>query len=698
MPEKCNYVKLILYSQIGDESLLSSLNILRKSLIVTLAVFMIAVFADAEPFTFNSTSDFLMQDGLQEFSAPSVAPQIPSVSVPAIQPTKNETNIPKTTPAKTPVEEKAQITSDKSTAYIRDIEVLGTNVIKPAVVMSKMNMHKGDPFDADMVQRDLKNIYEMGFFTEKMRAIPIENADGTVTLKILLEENIPVTNVEIDGNTVISSDELMPLVIPMIGKPQNIEIVNNAIEKINECYASKGYILARVDAIYDDPDGTVNISLKEGKINKILIAGNQKTKDYVITRNILTEPNTVYNENQIKEDLVRLYSTQAFKDVNRSIDVCENDPDKYDVTIMITEQRTASISIGGGLDSSTGVFGSAGISDNNFRGLNQRVSLSGLVGTGVIMSDTTVKRHMNFQAELSFFEPYFLNADTSLMSKIFFRDFGSYNVPLAIEDRIGVESTISHRMKSNPRLTSTFTVGVENIDVREGDWERIQRMYLGKRQDISKRAEQLEGGLFLTFSPGLRYDSRDSMLNPRNGVLATAKYDEAFCVNGFDKTYGKLTGMIKRFLPVARKSSLSFTAKAGGRIHGDKMPEFAAFRLGGPYTVRGYKINGVGTGTGYVMGSVELATPVFFLDRLKVNFFQNLRLTMFVDAGKVFGGFISDTLYDRPMQAVTAGVGLKLYIPGVGPLSVDYGIPITPCGSYGNKNGYFTFGVGDSLY
>lgn len=602
-------------------------------------------------------------------------------------------------PSSTPEENTDTIDSSiKTVPTIRDIEIYGTNVIKPAVVLSKMQLHKGDPFDADMVQRDLKNVYELGFFTEKMKAIPVENADGTVTLKILLEENIPVTDVTIDGNTVISSEELMPLVTPLIGKPQNIEEVNAAIEKINECYASKGYILARVDTIYDDPDGTINIGLKEGKINKILISGNQKTKDYVITRNILTEPGMVYNENQIKEDLVRLYSTQAFKDVNRSIDVCPDDPDKYDVTIMITEQRTASISLGGGLDSSTGVFGSLGISDNNFRGLNQRVSLSGLVGSGVIMSDTTVKNHMNFQAELSFFQPYFLNADTSLLSKIFFRDFGSYNVPLAVEDRIGIEASMSHRMKSNPNLSTTFAVGVENIDVREGDRDRIVGMYKAKNINIAERAKQLEGGLFLTLSPGLNYDTRDSALNPRNGVLATARFDQAFALDGFNKTNGKLTGMIKRFFPIARKSSLSFTAKAGGKIYGDNMPEVMAYRLGGPYTVRGYKINGVGTGDAFAMGSIELATPVLFLDRLKVNFFQNLRLTFFVDAGKVFGTYLSDKLYDRPMQAITAGIGLKLYIPGVGPLSVDYGIPITRCGSYGNKNGYFTFGVGDMMY
>ena len=111
---------------------------------------------------------------------------------------------------------------------------------------------------------------------------------------------------------------------------------------IQDCYSSKGYILARIDSVSDDPDGTVNIDIKEGTINRILISGNEKTKDYVIERNVLTEPGQVYNENLLKEDLVRLYATQAFKDVTREIEPTD-DPDKYDITINIEEQRTASV-------------------------------------------------------------------------------------------------------------------------------------------------------------------------------------------------------------------------------------------------------------------------------------------------------------------------------------------------------------------
>ncbi len=592
--------------------------------------------------------------------------------------------------------------AEKDLRYLKKVEIHGTNVVSPELILEKLNLKSGDVYDRDAVQNGLRNVYSMGYFTEKMRAIPVTNTDGTVTLKIILEENAPVTDFTIEGNTVVSTEEILAPLLSMKGKPQNISQLNDAIAKIQNIYTSKGYILSRVDSVTDDPDGTVNITIKEGTVNSIAIAGNEKTKDFVIARNILTEPGTVYNENQIKEDLVRLYATQAFKDVTREIEPCADDPDTYDITINVEEQRTANISIGGGLDSVTGVFGSVGIADNNFLGRNQRVSLNGLVGSGVILNDASILRRMNMQFELSFFEPHFLNADTSLMSKLFYRDFGSYQVPLAIERRFGGEATIAHRIKRNKHLTSTFSLGVENIDVSEGDYNKIAGLYSRYNVPIEERARQLEGGLFMSLSPALVYDSRDSNVVTRKGTLASIRFDEEIGLIDFDKTHGKLTGTIKQYIPVGKKSSLSFMAKAGGRIHGDNMPEVMAYRLGGPYTVRGFKMSGVGTGDAFVMGSAEFATPIPFIDRTrlarKVGFLNNIRLTAWVDAGKIFNPTITNTLYDRPEYAVSAGVGVKLYIPGMGPLSIDYGIPLTNPGDNGSRGGYFTFGVGDLLY
>ena len=247
-------------------------------------------------------------------------------------------------------------------------------------------------------------------------------------------------------------------------------------------------------------------------------------------------------------------------------------------------------------------------------------------------------------------------------------------------------------------MSTTLTTGIEHIHLSEGDSVGIGKLYRQHGLNLAEREKQLDGGLFFRLAPGIAYDSRDTIINPRHGALVSARYEEAFGLDGFGKTNGRMLGMAKKFVPVGKKSSLTFTGRGGLKVHGDDMPEIMAFRLGGPYTVRGYKVNGVGTGTSFVMGSAELATPLPFVDRLKINFLHNLRMTFWVDAGKVFNPTISSTLYDRPIHAITAGVGLKITIPGVGPLSIDYGIPLTNCGPNGNENGYFTFGVGDMMY
>ena len=237
---------------------------------------------------------------------------------------------------------------------IKEIEFYGLNSLPKDEILSQMKMKEGEPYSREDMQNDLKAIYDTGYFSEKMKAIPTDNPDGTVSIKIVVEENIPVKDFTIEGNTVIPTEDILNELEDMKGKPQNIVKINQAIAKIQDLYIQKGYILSRIDSVTDDPDGTINVSIKEGVIDKIMIEGNEKTKDYIIARNILTEPGMVYNENMIKEDLVRLYATQAFKDVTREIEPSETTPDAYDITIKIKEQRTASISVGGGLDTVTG--------------------------------------------------------------------------------------------------------------------------------------------------------------------------------------------------------------------------------------------------------------------------------------------------------------------------------------------------------
>ncbi len=587
------------------------------------------------------------------------------------------------------------ITSEISEgSKITKIEFEGNHLINSSDIVKIMNMQIGDVYSKDLVQQNLKAIYKTGFFSEKMKAIPIPTDPDSLTLRIYVEENIPITGFAVTGNTVVSTGEILNILNDLEGQPQNLKTLTDAIVNVEDLYASKGYVLARVADFKDDPDGCINIEIDEGIINSIAFEGNKKTKDFVIERNILSTAGSVYNENTLKEDLMRLFATQAFKDVDRKIERSPEDPDKYDVTIVLEEQRTGTISLGGGLDTATGLFGQAGFVENNFMGNGQRVGINFMAGTGVIMSDSSTIDHANLQAEVSFFEPRLRGTDNSLLVKAFGRDFGSYQVPLAVERRYGAEVVLSRPFKTYKNLMGSIKLGGEYIKVKEGDANKIAKLYDQHNIPISERSKQLQGGTYITLGPSLVYDTRDNVLNPRNGVLATLRFNENVNITDFDFTHGTLSGGIKKYFPVMKKSSFSLMARAAGRIHGD-MPEVMAYSLGGPYTVRGYRMSTIGTGEGFMMGSAELTTPFFFLDRIeKAKFLDNIKLSLFVDAGQLYNGTITNKLYNRPEYGIAGGVGIKLFIPGVGPLSIDYGIPFTNVGE-GNRRGAFSFGVGD---
>ena len=579
---------------------------------------------------------------------------------------------------------------------ITGIEFEGNHLVPVADIRKVMDLRIGDTYSKDLVQQNLKAIYKTGYFSEKMKAIPIPVDAESVTLKIYLEENVPVTGFAITGNTVVNTGEILNILNPLEGQPQNLTSINEAVVKIEDLYSAKGYVLARVADVSDDPDGCVNIGIKEGIINSISFQGNKKTKDFVIARNILSTPGEVYNENTLKADLARLYSTQAFKEVNREIERTEENPDLYDITIELEEQRTGTISLGGGLDTATGLFGQAGFVENNFLGNGQRVGINFMAGTGVIMSDNSTLDHANLQAELNFFEPRLRGTDNSLMIKAFGRDLGSYQVPLAVERRIGAEAVISRPIKKYNNLMGAFKVGLEHVNVKEGSSGRIADLYSQHNIPISERSKQLQGGTYLSMGPSLIYDTRDNGLYPRNGVLATLRFSENVNMSKLTYTHGTLTAGIKKYFPIMSKSSFSIIARAGGKIHGH-MPEVMTYSMGGPYTVRGYRMSSIGTGEGFMLGSAELTTPFFFLDRIKkAEFLDNIKFSMFVDAGHLYNGTITNKIYNRPKYGIAAGAGIKLVIPGVGPLSIDYGYPLTNVGS-GNRRGAFSFGVGDSF-
>jgi outer membrane protein insertion porin family len=129
-------------------------------------------------------------------------------------------------------------------------------------------------------------------------------------------------------------------------------------------------------------------------------------------------------------------------------------------------------------------------------------------------------------------------------------------------------------------------------------------------------------------------------------------------------------------------------------ISGGDVPFYDRFYLGGLYSLRGFKYRDISPreagssepigGDTYWFGSVEYSIPIFEQENG-----VGLRFALFYDIGAVDASSYSlATSYDDNF-----GFGIRLNIPKLGPLRLDYGIPITT-DKYNSSNGQFQFGVG----
>lgn len=573
---------------------------------------------------------------------------------------------------------------------VNRVQIEGNRLIPAEKIRNNMYIRPGSLYSKNGLKDDLRRIYDMGYFTEKIKAIPVATNDGIV-LRIVVQENAPVTGVNIEGNTLIDDTELQSIFANQTGLPQNIGQLNESIEKVEKLYADKGYVLARVTGIEDDPDGVINLKINEGKLDQIQFVGNRKTKDFVLKRMMVTQEDRVYNEKVLGEDLKRIFGTQSFSDVRRVLTASPDNPDQYNLTIEVDEKRTGSISVGGGLDTSTGLFGSVGYNDPNFLGRGQSVNSVFAVGTGVIgRHRDTIAGARTYQFDVGWSDPAFLNSMHSLSVGAYGRDFASFNVPLGVERRIGSEISWGAPLMNSRNMSMGLSLRGENIKIRDYASARELRDF-----GISDKARQdmLKGGTFVSLSPTVAFDTRDNRFNPTTGWLNTVSLTGAYGLGG--TSYGTASANLRKYIKIRDGITLALNAQGGQALMGD-MPEFNMFRMGGAYSVRGFQEGGLGIGSGYLMSSAEVRTKLpFITEKLqKIPVLNSLSAAGFVDAGTLLKESSMNTLFDRPGMGASMGMGLRINMPGLGPIRIDYAVPFLGKGDYDQR---WSFGIGEKF-
>lgn len=626
--------------------------------------------------------------------------------------------------------------TDSKVIKIKKVLVEGNRLVPEENILSVIESKEGTAFDKNKVLRDLEAIDNLGFFIhDSIQASPIQTSDG-VLIKIRIEEHSPITGIQIIGNKTVSTEELLDTLKELIGKPESISKISEALDSIEQKYQERGFVLARVSDISIDLDGILTVKIDEGKIKNVTITGNNKTKEKYIKRLI---PNLVagesYNELLLVQDLRALQSTGFFEDIKRSI-VPSDEIGKYDLVIEVKEKRTASFGFGGGVNTVSGAFANLGFNNNNLLGEGKRVSLNTQFGTGILANTIVNQRFLSdrksFQVEGRYTDPNFKDTNNSLSLFAHGYSFNSYLVDLAQERNLGVGVSFTKPL-GNKFFGNLDLIG-ESVEMKDYGFsatdflteqllESAHSDHLGDviekntfkpgesigdhnqsvRKDAANelakeiREEQLHGGNFIHLAPALTLDTRDSQVSPESGWYNMISVGQAVGIG--NDSFTKLGIDIRRYVPIGKKTTLAFNLQGSSSLIGD-IPMYNQFKAGGYYGVRGYRsFSDLGIGSRTLFASAEFRTP--FLDMFPVtiknnSFFDNLKLVFFGDFGYAGGNDRINSLFNRLTVASSVGIGLRANIPMLGPIRLDYGLPlIKPLWDTNNLLGKFNFGFAD---
>jgi outer membrane protein insertion porin family len=452
----------------------------------------------------------------------------------------------------------------------------------------------------------------------------------------------------------------------------------------------------------------LEFQIKEGQksyVEKINIRGNEKTKDKVIRRELAISPGEVFDMVRVKISQQRLIGLQYFEKVDLRPEA--TDPPmagRKDLIVNVQEQNTGNLMVGAGFSSVDSLVGYAEISQGNFdlfhppsfTGGGQKLRLFVQIGT---------ERH---DFELSFIEPWFLDRKLALGASIYQHelDFESPN-DIYKETRTGMSMSLRRSLWTD-FLEGTLRYTLENvgIDLNPGHHGDITVPGSPFPQQIPRNVpnailDQTGNHLYQRFGAILAYDTRNSTRLPNHGQRT--EIDPELSVG--DTTYYKLDVRTSWYFPgLFNGHVLEAVGRAGvaDSVSGGDVPFYDRNYLGGLYSLRGFEFRNISPrepfdptapavpdepigGNTYWFASVEYSLPIFEKDNG-----PGVRFAVFYDVGAVYekAYSFSGSNFDDDW-----GFGLHINIPKLGPLRLEYGIPIHH-DQYNSGSGRFQFGVG----
>jgi outer membrane protein assembly factor BamA len=213
----------------------------------------------------------------------------------------------------------------------------------------------------------------------------------------------------------------------------------------------------------------------------------------------------------------------------------------------------------------------------------------------------------------------------------------------------------------------------------------------------SVRNQQLKGGLYMSVNPSLAYDTRDKKVDPTTGTLARITASPSLGIT--NASFMKAGVSLSKYIPVTRETTLALNVQGGAGIGG--VPAFGQYMLGGFNGIRGYsQFSSLGTGTSMLQATAEVRHRIPGLKNMDNSVAKmidkHVKLDAFFDAGQVGGNNLANSLTQRSMFGSSVGFGIRVNMPMLGVVRLDYGFPLVSS-LLGGMTPRFTVGFGDKF-
>ncbi|WP_297759670.1 BamA/TamA family outer membrane protein [Thermosynechococcus sp.] len=492
----------------------------------------------------------------------------------------------------------SQPATDEPQVLIAEVVVEGATPELEQLVYQVISTRPGSTTTRTQLQQDTNAIFATGFFAD-VNAVPSDTPLG-VRITFIVRPYPVLRVVQVAGNQVLTQEKVQEIFAPQIGRSLNLRELQAGIEKINSFYRDNGYILGQVVGTPQiDPDGVVTLQVAEGVVEQVTYRflnkegepTKQRTRDFVISREMDTRPGVVLNQKTVQADLRRLFELGLFEDVQVALEPGQ-DLRKVNLILNIKERNTGSVSAGAGYSSAAGLFGTVAFQQNNLFGRNWKFSAEAQGGT-----------EGEFLFDVSFTDPwikgdpyrtsYTVSAFNRLTVPYTFSN-GPIDVRLANGDfprinRLGTAVFFTRPFtqdRDQVRTAWTGSLGLQyqRVTSLDGGFTRFNTDALGNCLTFPDNGVCRGFNDLFTVQAAILRDLRNDPLRPTSGQVIRLGVDQSLPIGAGSILMNRVRGSYSFYIPVKflrieGPQTFAFNIQAGN-IFGD-LPPYESFTLGG---------------------------------------------------------------------------------------------------------------------